>query len=127
MADFRKYACEISGVLFKEINKKGIRRDRLAKELNISVNQIKNYAYDSTKSATLENFLHAMITHKCADTLSALASEMGYTIYKKPDGPAKQAHVSEAAADALFTVSKAVSACLDQNKRAAIIINFFIV
>lgn len=42
MGDFRRYACEISGQLFKSINKKGVRREKLACELGgISVNQLK--------------------------------------------------------------------------------------
>lgn len=112
MADFRKYACEISGKLFKDINKKGVRREKLAKELNISENQIKNYAYDSTKSATLENFLHVLITYRCEAVLDHLAKDMGYSIFKLPDVPQSVNAPAESAADALAAAASAVSAGL---------------
>ncbi|WP_303850691.1 hypothetical protein [Seleniivibrio woodruffii] len=112
MADFRKYACEISGKLFKDINKKGIRREKLAKELNISENQIKNYAYDSTKSATLENFLHVLITYKCEPVLDHMAKDMGYSIFKLPEVQQNGTGTAEPAADALAAVASAVSAGL---------------
>jgi len=112
MADFRKYACEISGKLFKDINKKGVRREKLAKELNISENQIKNYAYDSTKSATLENFLHVLITYRCEAVLDHLAMDMGYSIFKLPEVQNGGSFPSETAADALAATAAAVSAGL---------------
>ncbi|MGE4268506.1 MAG: hypothetical protein AB7F25_13825 [Deferribacterales bacterium] len=112
MADYRKYACEISGKLFKDINKKGIRREKLAKELNISENQIKNYAYDSTKSATLENFLHVLITYRCEAVLDHLARDMGYSIFKLPEIQQNGTGLTESSAEVLSAVSAAVGAGL---------------
>lgn len=118
MRDFRKHACEISGILFKEVNRKGIRRDRLAKELGISENQIKNYAYDSTKSATLENFLQVLITYRCETVLSTIAREMGYGIYRLPDTQPNGCSRTEAAAEALLSAAKAVQSCIEKNSNS---------
>ena len=118
MADYRKYACEISGKLFKDINKKGIRREKLAKELNISENQIKNYAYDSTKSATLENFLHVLITYRCEAVLDHLARDMGYSIFKLPEIQQNGTGLTESSAEVLSAASAAVSAGLKDGDRA---------
>ncbi|PLX71366.1 MAG: hypothetical protein C0602_01835 [Denitrovibrio sp.] len=85
MGDYRKYACDISGSLFKSINKKGVRREKLSSELGISVNQLKNYAYDSTKSATLENFLCVLIKFKSVDTLDLIAKDMNCYVFKLPE------------------------------------------
>ncbi len=118
MVDYRKYACDISGVLFKEVNRKGIRRERLAKELGISENQIKNYAYDSTKSATLENFLQVLINHRCADVLSVIAADMGCCIYRLPETQPRPQSGAEASAEALTAASKAVISCIEQSDSA---------
>lgn len=115
MKDYRKYACEISGILFKEVNKKGIRRDRLAKELSISENQIKNYAYDSTKSATLENFLQVLINHKCNAVLGVIASEMGYGIYRLPESLPVGTTSTDTAAEALIQSSRAVQSSIQKS------------
>jgi len=114
MADYRKYACEISGKLFKDVNKKGIRRDKLAKELNISENQIKNYAYDSTKSATLENFLHVLITYRCETVLDYIAKDMGYSVYRLPEVHTSGQNTTEAAAEVLSSGAEAVSGALKE-------------
>ncbi|MGE4317333.1 MAG: hypothetical protein AB7E96_00400 [Deferribacterales bacterium] len=118
MVDYRKYACDISGVLFKEVNRKGIRRERLAKELGISENQIKNYAYDSTKSATLENFLQVMINHRCAEVLSVIAADMGCCVYRLPETQNRPQTGTEASADALTAASRAVISCMEQTDTA---------
>lgn len=110
MTDYRKYACELSGELFKEAHKKGVRRERLAAELGVSVNQIKNYAYDSSKSATLENFLHTLMEHDCRGTLSAMAREMGYSLYPTPDG--KKHDMAKAACEAMEQTSRAFRCAL---------------
>lgn len=115
MRDYRKYACEISGILFKEVNRKGIRRDRLAKELNISENQIKNYAYDSTKSATLENFIQVLTSYRCGTVLGLIAQDMGYGIYRLPEPQQNGATPADAASDALIHTSKAVQSCLSKS------------
>lgn len=81
MGKYRKYACDISGSLFKSVNRKGIRREKLAGELGISVNQLKNYAYDSGKSATLENFLCVLTKYKCVEVLDTIAKEMDCSVY----------------------------------------------
>ncbi|MCD8553222.1 hypothetical protein [Seleniivibrio sp.] len=117
MADYRKYACEISGKLFKDINKKGIRREKLAKELNISENQIKNYAYDSTKSATLENFLHVLITYRCETVLDHLAKDMGYSIFKLPETQQNGLNLTESAGEVLSSAAAAVGAGLKEGDR----------
>lgn len=114
MGNFRKYACDISGVLFKSVNKKGIRREKLASELGISVNQLKNYAYDSSKSATLENFLHVLIKYKCVDVLNVIARDMGCCVSKLPESVSKTPP-TDAAAEALSEAAKAVVAYMDRD------------
>jgi len=115
MGDFRKYACDISGCLFKSLNKKGIRREKLASELGISVNQLKNYAYDSTKSATLENFLAAMIKYKCVDVLDIIAKDMDCCVYR-PSAPQVKNNSTDIAAEVLAETAKAVAGYMDKNK-----------
>jgi len=112
MGNFRKYACEISGVLFKDVNRKGIRREKLAGELDISVNQLKNYAYDSGKSATLENFLHALIKYKCTDVLDVIASEMGCIVSRLPESNGSEGNGT--AAKALSETARAVSMYMEK-------------
>jgi len=112
MGDFRKYACDISGNLFKSLNKKGIRREKLASELGISVNQLKNYAYDTSKSATLENFLSVLVRYKCVDVLNRIAQDMDCCVCRLPEPDAKDRTV-DLAADALAETAKAVAAYLE--------------
>jgi transcriptional regulator with XRE-family HTH domain len=114
MGDYRKYACDLSGQLFKNINKKGVRREKLASELGVSVNQIKNYAYDSSKSATLENFLHALIKYNNVEILNLLANEMGCCVCELPSPSGRVAHEA-AAADALAESAAAVAAFVKRN------------
>ncbi|PLX67868.1 MAG: hypothetical protein C0603_07040 [Denitrovibrio sp.] len=115
MGDFRRYACEISGELFKSINKKGIRREKLACELSISVNQLKNYAYDSSKSATLENFLHVLIKYKNIDVLNLIARDMGCCVSRLPDYNSKNT-TTDVAAEVLAETAKAVTAYMNKAK-----------
>jgi transcriptional regulator with XRE-family HTH domain len=117
MPDYRKYACDLSGKLFKDINKKGVRREKLAKELNISENQIKNYAYDSTKSATLENFLHVLITYRCETVLDHLAKDMGYSIFKLPEIQQSAITHTDSAAEVLASAAAAVGGGLKESDR----------
>jgi hypothetical protein len=113
MGDFRKYACDISGVLFKEVHRKGIRRERLSKELGISENQLKNYAYDSTKSATLENFLQVLIQYKCTSVLDDIANDMNCCTYQMPVSIDTKNCIANAASEALAETAKAVALCLE--------------
>lgn len=115
MGDFRKYACELSGQLFKNVNRKKVRREKLASDLGISVNQLKNYAYDSGKSATLENFLHVMIKYRCVDTLNIIAKDMGCCVALLPESGGGGAG-TDAAADALAETAKAVAAFMDRGR-----------
>jgi len=115
MGDFRKYACDISGELFKAVNKKGVRREKLANELGISINQLKNYAYDSSKSATLENFLYVMTKYKCVNVLNIIARDMGCCVTKLPENNT-QIKPTDAAANALEETAKAVAAFMDKGK-----------
>jgi transcriptional regulator with XRE-family HTH domain len=114
MGDFRKYACDISGELFKAVNKKGIRREKLASELGISVNQIKNYAYDSSKSATLENFLYVLTKYKCVDVLNMVARDMDCCVSRLPEVSGAMSP-TDAAADALQETARAVAACMEKS------------
>lgn len=116
MGDFRKYACDISGELFKAVNKKGIRREKLAGELGISVNQLKNYAYDSGKSATLENFLYVLTKYKCVDVLNTIARDMDCCVSRIPDGVGSSG-ATDAAAEALSETAKAVAACMEKDAK----------
>jgi len=116
MGDFRKYACDISGELFKTVNKKGIRREKLASELGISVNQIKNYAYDSSKSATLENFLHVLTKYKCIDVLNTIARDMDCCVSKLPSVNGTMSP-TDAAAEALQETARAVAACMEKSSQ----------
>lgn len=118
MDDYRKYACELTGNLFKEVHKKGVRRDKLSRELSISVNQIKNYAYDSTKSATLENFLRTMIEHKCETTLSQISHDMGYSIYRLPEVNGSK-DTAQAACEAMEQASIAFRSALSHEASAS--------
>lgn len=115
MSDYRKYACDISGSLFKNVNKKGVRREKLATELGISVNQLKNYAYDSTKSATLENFMQVLIDYKCVDVLANIAKDMECSICKLPTVDTR-ADSKEVAAEALVHTSKSIFMYLENNR-----------
>jgi len=115
MGDFRKYACEISGLLFKNINKKGVRREKLANELGISVNQLKNYAYDSSKSATLENFLQVLIQYRCVEVLNLIAKDMGCCVTRLPENTSKS-QSTDLAAEALAETAVAVMTFMDKSK-----------
>ena len=89
--------------------------EKLAADLGISVNQLKNYAYDSSKSATLENFLHVLIKYRCDDILGVIAKEMGCCVTKLPESrPANPP--TDAAADALAETARAVAALMERNR-----------
>jgi len=113
MGDFRKYACDQSGILFKEVHRKGIRREILSRKLGISENQLKNYAYDSTKSATLENFLQVIVEYKCVNVLDKIASDMDCCVYELPKANGNKKTTAETASEAMFSSSKAINTFLD--------------
>lgn len=114
MSDSRKYACDISGNLFKTVNKKGVRREKLATELGISVNQLKNYAYDSSKSATLENFLYVLTRYRCADVLNEIASEMGCCVTRLPEN-GKRIPSADIVSDVMMDTAELIKNLGDKN------------